>query len=138
VDDSDPQRRLQAVETLGHAGEAFGDGDPVRFRGAGHTVEHAAHFGDGRADDAHAAVRVAGVVELHFDLEALDHDVAGDAVALRGGVDLGQIEQRAAGEFGARLDAGGGVVGEFGIVAGEARLGGEHRIEGGELFDVGI
>ena len=121
-----------------HAGHPAGDVAPLLVGVAGHEVEDAAGGLEGRGEDVERTQVVVGLLAFELGVEALEHHVACDAVALV--LRLGAFEVAPGGlaQGGARVVAVGREVGQLGLGAGDAEAGREVGVEGGDGADVGV
>ena len=126
------------VERLGDGAHAFGDLRPVLVGIARHQVENAAGALEGRGDDVERAEVVVGFVAFALGVEAFEHHIAGDAVAIVFG--LGALEVAAGGfaQGGAGVAAVGREVGQPRLRPRQPKAGGEVGVQRGEGADIGV
>ena len=136
--ESGGERCAVLVKRLGDGAHAGGDLRPVLVGIAGHEVENAAGVLEGRGDDVEGAEVVVGFVAFALGVEALEHHIAGDAVAVVFGLGAFQVAAGGFAQGGARVAAVGREVGQLRLRPRQPKAGGEVGVQRGEGADVGV
>lgn len=127
-----------AGQGLGDGRESLGDVLPVLGRGRGHEVEDLPQRLHGRVDDVQLPVELTRVEEFELQAQAFAHRGVRDPVDLVLGLDRLQLTECGAVEFGPLGDPGRREIRQPVIVARQAEIGGQDRIECGQLGDIGL